>query len=244
MNIRRPMIVVGAAAAAMMATAAFAQDRAFNIYASNVGILQFVEVQKELSVTEAQRTKLNGVATWFNAEAKKLREAVKPGAQPTQADITKQNKLLADMKTKCLNVLTEGQLKRLREVSLQQAGISGLLDDKISKQIGLSAAQLKTLRDGFSANAKKGADLNQKTLKPIMDKYEKLAKGKSQAEQKKLSEQMQKEMAAAQKKLQPQFDAMAKQYQALIEKTVTKKQQDAHKALLGKPFKPTTATKR
>lgn len=231
----RSAILTAVAGGALAATA---QD-SFDFYAANVGVLQFREVQKEMGVGEAQRAKLNKHAEWFNSESKRVRENL--GKSPTEAQqrqaAQRVSTLMDQLKQRCLKELTPSQLRRLREISLQGEGPKALLDDKVAAKIGLSAASLKALRDRYTANGKKSADIQQRTIGPIADKYQKM-NPKTDADRKKAEAAMQKELEAAQKRLAPQLEALTKDFLAFADKTLSAKQKQAWTALLGKPFTP------
>jgi hypothetical protein len=225
------MVLAGAA----MAASAQKMDE-FDFYASNLNLLQMKEIQQELKVTTAQRASLNKHADWFNAESKKLRDAIaKKKGGATNADQEQLNKLFADMKRRCFGVLNATQLRRVRQLSLQNAGPVVLLDEKVAKRVGLSQTQLKQLRDVFSANSKKASELQEKTFGPIVEKYRKM-KPKDKKEEEKLGQAMNKEMEAASKKIQPQISTFANSTRQTMDKVLTAQQKQAFQALLGPAF--------
>ena len=220
------------------AVGAQAAPDAFDKYASNIQILQDKVIQKELKVSEAQRAKLNKHANWFNAETKKLNDAVtKTKKPPTEADQKKLATLMNQMKDRVIAELSAVQLKRLREISLQMLGDRGLLDPTVGKKVGLSDAQITKLQNSYQATAKKMVDLETKTYKPISDKYA-AKKPKTDAEKKKLAQDWDKEMAAAQKKIAPTLKQYAGEFTKTMNATLSAAQKNKWTALLGKIFKP------
>lgn len=234
MNWGRSAALLLAAGAAMAASAQKMDE--FDFYASNLNLLQMREIQAELKVTAAQRASLNKHADWFNAESKKLRDAIaKKKGGATKADQDQLNKLFADMKRRCFGVLNATQLRRVRQLSLQNAGPVVLLDERVAKRVGLSQAQLKQLRDAFSANSKKASDLQTKTFGPIVEKYRKI-KPKDKKDEERLTKAMNQEMEAAGKRIQTQIAGFANATRQTMDKVLTAQQKQTFQALLGPAF--------
>ena len=208
---------------------------------ADIALLQAQEIQKELKINPSQKFTLNKHADWFNAENQKLmKEAQKyaqEGKQPPQSVVNKSVKLGDDMKKKVLAVLSKWQTKRLREITLQNAGIIALMDPIVSKEVGVSAANLKKIRDKFDENGKKAAQAQQAAFKPIVDKYQN-KKATTDAEKRKLQEDFGKEMEAAQKKVQPQLKKFQDEWVSFVKKTIPAAQMKKFETLQGTPFKP------
>jgi hypothetical protein len=209
----------------------------FDAYFSDIGILQLKPVQQELKVTEGQRQAMNKHADWLNAQTKSIDTQVRSGkTKPDDA-----NRLmighLSSLKKKILGELTDTQIKRLREITLQRDGLLPLLDQRMADRIGMTAAQSKKLRDAYNANNKKADDIQTKALKPIVDKYAAM-RPKDEAERKRLAEQGNKEIDAAKEKIKPQLEQLGKDFAALVESTLSKGQKDDFDKLKGVPFKP------
>jgi hypothetical protein len=221
------------------ATLGFAQAESFDAYASNLALLQDKRIQTELGITEAQRKTLNSHAEWYNAQTASVQKAA-PNAktQAQQQELSKRlQSLMGQMKTRCLKVLTRGQTKRLRELSLQLQGPAVLLDDRVAKEVGANADQLKKMRALYEGNIKKVSAMQERTFRPIAQKYEKQAKGKSGEALKKIQEAMNKEMQSAQVRVQPQVQALAADTRNGILKLLTPAQRTKMQTLMGKPFK-------
>lgn len=225
------------AALVLVSTAAFAAPDAFDKYAADITILQASEVQKELKVSQAQRNKLNVHAKWFEAEQVKLRKTVDPKKGATEADQKKFSNLLNSFKDKVVAELSAVQLKRLREISLQNMGHVALLDDKVSAKVGLSKTQLEKLRNAYKAMAKKVSDAEVAAYKPINDKY-KAKKPKDKAEEEKLRKAMAAEIQAAANKIKPTIQKLTAGYKATLDATLLADQKKKWSALQGVPFKP------
>ncbi len=242
MNLRSSVLLLAVAAPAIL----LAQAQSFDFYACNIALLQDRGVQGEIGVTEAQRKNLNQHADWYNGETAKLQnqgKSVKTQAEG-QALSKKLQSLILQMKEKCLKSLTAGQTKRLRELSLQLEAPAVLLDEKVAKQVGISADQLKKMRTTYEANANKAKKLQEATFRPIMTKYdglakkaEKLDKAKKEAELKRLREAMDKEMKAAGAKIQPQVIKLGADTRGGLLKALTPAQKSAYDKLLGKAYK-------
>lgn len=221
------------------ASLGFAQAETFDAYASNLALLQDKRIQGELGVTEAQRKSLNTHAEWYNAQTASIQKAASNAkTQAQQQELSKKLQgLMGQMKTRCLKVLTPGQTKRLRELSLQLQGPAVLLDERVAKEVGANAAQLKKMRTLYEGNIKKVSAMQEKTFRPIAEKYDKQAKGKTGDALKKIQEAMNKEMQSAQVRVQPQVQALAADTRNGILKLLTPAQRTKMQTLMGKPFK-------
>lgn len=229
-----PILIASWAIIAVPASAAN-----FDYDVANVGLLMVKEVQTDIGITKAQKDKMNVHADWFNSQVKKIQTSYQAALKKdskAKPPVAQMNKLGADFKKKVLGVLTASQIKRLREITLQDAGNLALLDPIVAKKLGLTAAQQKGLKAKFASNSKKGAELQAKTFNPIREKYAK-KKPKSEAEAKKLSEAMRKEFDAAAKKIKPQLEKLQKEWDAYVLQSLSKSQEASFKALKGKPIK-------
>lgn len=221
------------------ATIGMAQAETFESYASNLALLQNKGVQTELGITEAQRKTLNTHAEWYNAQTAEIQKAAPNAKTEAQRDALskKLQGLMVQMKARCLKVLTAGQTKRLSQLSLQLQGPAVLLDDRVAKQVGVSADQLKKMRALYEGNIKKVSAMQDKTFRPIAEKYEKQRKGKTGDALKKIDDAMNKEMMAAQVKVQPQVQALASDTRNGILKILTPAQRTKMQTMMGKPYK-------
>jgi len=232
-------IRIGTAILALVATTATFAD-AFDERTANVALLQMKAVQTDLKISEAQRKKMNVHAEWFNKEAEKVRAAWVKTAQgktnPPPPPTAKLQALEQSLKGKVFKELSQFQIKRLREITIQQAGVLALLDDNIAKKIGMSATQITSLKTRFQSNAEKAGKIQSAALSPINNKY-KDKKPKDQKEAEALQSQYQKEVQAAAKKIEPQLAALRKDFETFVNSTLTAPQKSAWTALKGKPFK-------
>lgn len=227
--------------AALLASATLASAAdPFDERIANIALLQAKPIQADLKVTEAQRTKMNQHADWFNKEANKIRDAYIKQAQgkttPPPPPTAKLQDLERQLKTKIFSVLSAGQVKRLREITIQQAGPLALLDDNVAKKVGLSATQISSIKARFKSNAEKAGKLQTDAVKPIQAKYQ-AKKPKNEAEAKSLQEAYNKEASAALKKIQPQLEQIQKDFISFVDKTLSAAQRQAWTALKGPAFK-------
>lgn len=210
----------------------------FDAAIADIGLLQVKAIQTELKVSKAQRDKMNVYATAhtkalaaYEAEVKKNKlEPQKAMASP------KFKKIFDDLKKGVIGQLSAAQLKRLRELTLQRAGIVAIGQDSIAKRVGLSAAQIKSYRTIFETDYKKAEQLKADTVKATLKPYEN-RKPKTEAEAKKLNAEVQKKLEAAQKSLTPKLSAMAKATETKLLAVLTAAQKKNWQALLGAPFK-------
>jgi hypothetical protein len=196
-------------------------------------------VQKEMGVSEGQRAKMNAHAKKYDTDARAyiegLRKAGRPLPQSPMADSTLVN-LLGGLRTRVLGELKAGQVKRLREITLQQAGLAGMLDPNVATRLGITPAVLSQMQSTFSDGRQRAGQLEARTMDPIVSPYQN-RKPKDDAERKKLQAEMDAKVTAAAKRIRPQIEAIQKDTQTKILALATKKQRDAYVALQGKPFR-------
>ena len=220
----------------MAVATAFAADE-FDMYVADVAILQLKAVQAELGITEAVRAALNKHATWLDTQGADIDRLVR-GGKVTPADGNRRMSVhLVTLKSRVVGELTSVQVRRLREITLQRDGLVPLMDKRVSDKIGMTAAQLKKIREAYVANEDKAKRIQQTAFASIFEKYGKM-KPKSEVEKKQIEEQANKELDVEKKRIQPQLAQLGKDFETLVASTLTKGQKDAFKALKGKPFKP------
>jgi hypothetical protein len=100
----------------------------FDYEVANVQLLSDKAVQKEVGITEAQRTKLQQYADALNkANNEKDAELQKFGLYTS-----------VTFRKNCLETLTAAQLKRLREITIQAAGPRALMNRTVASTCGLT----------------------------------------------------------------------------------------------------------
>jgi len=222
-----------------LATTGFAQLDPFDYHCADVVLLQAKEIQTDIGVTEAQRKKMNDAAdthrvrlTTYEAQQKSAKTK-----DSKEQQTTKLKGFYDELKRGVFGSLTAAQLKRLREISLQRAGLLALLDDVVAKKIGLTGASQTKFKTTFTEGAKSAATIERTNLKPIFDKYEpRMRAAKTEADRKKVEAQMRPELDAASKKIAPQIQQLQGDTQKKLVAILTPQQKTAWTALLGKPF--------
>lgn len=228
------------ATALLLVGSALVFAQTFEEKTANIDLLREKPVQTELGITEDLRTKMNKVAEEFNQKSNALLEDFKeknPDAQgPDEALVKKINVFKADLNKKVLKLLSPAQVKRLSEITIQVLGYQALLSDDVAKKCGISDAQVKKLRDGFTSLNRQVQEVQQKALKPIYDKYGK-QQPKNEEEAKALQEKANKEAQEIAKATEPELAKLRNEWLTLVKKTVKAIQLNKFEALQGKPFK-------
>ncbi|HTQ10100.1 MAG TPA: hypothetical protein VMI31_08530 [Fimbriimonadaceae bacterium] len=215
----------------------------FDEHCANIAILQDRNVQNEIGVSAAQRNRMNQFADANRNEL--LAYKKKLGGKPPDPAVL--DRYMLELKGNVDNVLTAGQLKRLREVSLQWAGLLGLMDKTVASRVGLEGSQYakfkQTFIDGQAAVAKINQQVNEE-LRPIGEKYQRLAlayKGheqEHQAEIKQLFDQFQKEAAPIKAKYAPRVQEITKETKQKMLAILTPKEVSAWTQLKGRTYVP------
>jgi Spy/CpxP family protein refolding chaperone len=117
------------------------------------------DVQKELAVTDDQKTKIADL----NTKANEARRAAFQNAQ--QMDPAERAKIMADMRAQqkkdLAGVLNDGQMKRLGELLLQREGYNALGQESVQKDLGLSSDQVSKIKDLMQKAQEANAALRQ-----------------------------------------------------------------------------------
>lgn len=220
--------------------AAIGSAQSFEEKIANVALLQNKDIQDELGITESLRNKLNTYADEFNAKANKAQEDFQkknPNATAASPELIKQIEgYQKTMEKNVLGALSKAQLKRLSEITLQASGFPAMMDPNVAKQIGLTDAQVKKLRDAFQVSEQNIQRLVEKEQNKIRDKYNK--QYKTEEESKAAQESVNRESAEAMKRIEPEIVKQRNAWLATFKKTVKAIQINRFEALLGKPFKP------
>lgn len=210
----------------------------FDLHCANIAILQDKRIQREIGITEPQRNTMNQFASAHTQKLQKYQKEL-AGKRP---DMNVLNGYMEDLKNKVCTVLTASQMKRLRELNLQAAGLLGLMDDVVAAKIGMSKPERDKFRNAYVSGKASAAKIIRAAILPIDQKYQKLAapyKGKEQlhkAELEKLAKDYEAEARAAQQRVQPQVSAIEKQTQQKLQSLITAKEKAAWLALQGKPY--------
>jgi len=215
----------------------------FDAHCGNIAILQRRDVQNEVGITSAQRDQMNKYAD--ANRAKLVAYQKKLNGKTPDRDVV--NGYMLELKSDVDRVLTPAQLKRLRELSLQWAGLLGLMDKVVATKVGMSDAQYtkyrQTFMDGQSVVSKINSQIKE-ALKPLGEKYDKLFapyKGhekEHQAEIKKLLQDFEKEAQPIRQRYAPQVQAITKETQQKMMAILTAQQIAAWKNLEGNKYVP------
>jgi len=223
---------------AVAATAvAHAQVDPFDAHCANIGILQAKPIQKEIGLTEAQRTKLNVHADWLRQQVQSIEaEArVKKLTRNSPEVLQRQEQLSDELKSRCLRELQPAQVKRLREITLQQVGDAALCDPIVAKRVGLSDDQLKRMQATYREGAQKFSEIEQaaaqKVLLPYKDRH---VNDKATAE--KLQAEVRKKLDAAAAAVKPQLNAVRLDYAKRMKAILTSSQAKTYESLRGRRF--------
>lgn len=215
----------------------------FDLQVASVIILQDKAVQKEIKVTEAQRAAMNKAADLHRDEMeryqKELESKQKDKTKPLNVDASRMDSMFLAMKQNVFATLNGTQLKRLREISLQQLDFVALIDPAVAQKLGLTVTQKKKMAADYQKGIEKVDDLA-KTMKAQLDMQTAdlvKQKPKTEAEAKKLDAEFEKRANALKKRYEPQVEAIRAQSKKSLMGALTAAQTTAWKSLLGKPFK-------
>lgn len=212
----------------------------FDYHCANITLLQDKQVQAELHISTAQRAQLNKYADAHRGRIDAYRKKVGNGAP----DMKVIAGYMADLKAQVVGALSKTQVKRLRELNLQAAGLMALLDPVVAKKVGMSDSQYAKFKKTYLDGKSSAAGVLKKALAPLDAKYNKLAapyKGKEREHQKELGELQQKFVAEAkqiEERVKPQLDAITRSTEKKLMAQITASQKSNWKALEGKPFTP------
>ncbi len=220
----------------LCAASALAQKLdSFDFHVANVVILQDRRVQSELGITAAQRAKMNVYASKHRERIKSYEQELQ--AKKEKADPKKVLGFLETLKEGVLKQLSASQLKRLRELTLQNVGLAAVADEVVAKRVGLSASQLSKFRSILTTANKKIFETERSAAKKALAKYEGMhAKTKDEAQ--KLASQAKADLQAAGRKIAPTLQKLTADRNEKMAAVLTSKQQKAFVALQGKPFVP------
>lgn len=208
----------------------------FDARVADVALLQSKPIQREVNLTESQRTEMNKLADKFNASMKviaaKIRKTSDSKEPPKQLppEVKQAQRELAEG---VLRKLSAAQLRRLRELTLQAVGPVALTDPMVAKRVGLTDAQVKKISTMLRAALERGAALADKARRVFVADY-KAKNPKTDAEKKRLSGEMNQRIAADRKRLQPTLNRLAAEANTRVNAVMSPNQRAAWAALQGK----------
>ncbi len=173
---------------------------------SGAMLLQSEQVQKELKITEAQKTKLQELSEKVRSEIRDLMSGMQNLSQEERRKKFEEmqpemEKRAETLRKEIATILNPKQVKRWRQIELQQQGATALLRPEVADTIGLTdeqKAKLKEINDGTAEKMRKlfeerGGDRQARSAKmqQLREEGEKQAMALLKPEQKqKLGEMM------------------------------------------------------
>ena len=222
---------------AVAAASAFGQKAdVFDLEVSNVMILQSPAIQKEVGMTEGQRSKIQGYAEAFNKKKdaflqseKARRDKQGKSFQPNEAKL---RDIFTEFRGQVLNQLSAKQVKRLAQVTLQEVGMASMLDANVARKLGITPAQSQRLKAAYEDGTKRNAAIEQAAVAPIDKEF----KNKDPKDPK-MRELFNQRMAAAADKVKPSLDKIKLETRAKFRSILTAQQLAQWTALLGPTVK-------
>ena len=122
---------------------------------SELGLAMRKDVQKDLAVTSDEATKLTELSDKLRAERQAARGSggggggggFGGGGTPDPAAIERAKQQREEQHKQIAAILTDAQMARLREISIQLRGNRALLDEDVQKGLGLSTDQISKITD-------------------------------------------------------------------------------------------------
>lgn len=216
---------------------AFSQSTAFDTKVSDVTLLTVDAVKKELAITQAQRDTMNLAADQYNRMSKLMYEKANKGIKPTDAELSSLAKVRDTMRTKVLAVLTPAQLKRLREITLQDAGMIAIAQTDVAKELGLNSAQVTKIRNLLKTGMEKSQKLMQDAQLRVEREFAN-RKPKTDAEKRKLEQEVNARIKQEVDKVKPQVDKVEADTGKAVMAAMSAAQRQKWINMLGRPFNP------
>lgn len=211
----------------------------FDNKVANIDVLRDKNVQKELGITEGQRKTMNVFADAYSkANQDKVLEYQKAKKQPDTAFQKFSFGEYVKLRNGVLKSLSPGQIKRLRELTLQAAGPRALLDKAVADKVGIPTAEWSKFRTAISEGDQKVAKIKKAVSDKIQAKYKDQKQPKSKKEADALRAKLNADLAAEMKTHESEMRTAVTTSEEKTSKIITKKYLDSLKALMGKPFVP------
>ncbi|MDR3690185.1 MAG: hypothetical protein P4L46_12450 [Fimbriimonas sp.] len=212
----------------------------FDFHVADIRLITDKRIQSEIRLAPAQITMMNALADENRRKLRAYQEQVaKAGRDPNRIPDTDPilQKTYLELKQQVLSHLSPAQLKRIRELTLQSVGLSGMLDAVVAKRVGLSEAQLKKAIQIYTKGSNASHQIELKVREEVIAPY-KTIRPKTQQEAQALNDKIGALLRAAMAKRQPEIKKIALQTRKEFESVVSPSQLAAYKALGGKTFKP------
>lgn len=216
----------------VLAAVAWTQD-AFDYRIANIQILQVKAVQRELKITSAQRAAMNRAANANRAKVQvELDRARASGGKPNEQALST---LYMQLRGEVIAQLSQAQLRRLREITIQAAGAAGIVDPVVSERLGLSHSQVSTAKSAYQAGVNRATELRKRTYEPIL-KPHRAHPPKNAEEAKKLHALLDPQILRAEKRILPQLMRLKNSTEKAVLAVLTPGQLALWKELNGKPY--------
>lgn len=218
-----------------VAVAAFADD--FDRKIASIDVLRDKAVQKDMGVTTGQLTTLNKFATEFETTMrKKIEEYQKAKKQPDEPFRKFSDTQVNKLRGQVLGVLSEGQVKRLREITIQAAGPRAILDANVAAKIGLTTAEHKAFLSAIQEGDRALARIKQDVAMAVQAKHKNDAKPKNGKESDALQKKLFAEINEGMKKREGETKAILQKADKKTAAIIKKTHMDKLKTLMGKAF--------
>ncbi len=225
-------------ACSLLAFASFADAQSadpFDVHVADLILLQAKSVQTDMGVSKPQEDRMNQFASLHRdkliAYDKELR------AKKQRPDQRVLIEYLGELKKNVFSQLSPGQIKRLREITLQRVGWPSLTDLQVATRVGMTTGQLDAYRNTFKQEAIKIETVKNKALKAALKKYQNV-KAKDKAEAERINKEAQIDVAKAERKALPGLIQMERDRDKKLIGLLNSRQVSNFAALKGKKFDP------
>jgi hypothetical protein len=216
--------------ACFAAVGAFADS--FDAKVASVILLQLKPVQKEIGLTEGQRTAMNKFADAHRAKLKAYYDQLGNSGQPNEQKLLT---FFEAMKAGVLSQLTPPQLKRLREISLQALDFTALADHVVADEVGLSASQQVKVKQVVTVGVTRANDIRNTAVNKATGDLVK-QKPKTEKEQQALSDEYNRRAEAATDRVSSQLNQIRESTRQQVMALLTSTEHAKWEMLLGKRF--------
>jgi hypothetical protein len=241
LNTVKSLRLVSLLSFAVVTALAFAKDE-FDTKVANIEVLRDKAVQSELKITPGQLAELNRFAdSYSKANKTKIEEYQKAKKQPDAAFQSYAMSQYVTLRTAVLKILSDGQLKRLREITIQAAGPRAILDKVIATKVGLSDGDYDKVKTAILEGDQKTQKIRAEVGKKIQAKYKTQKQPKTKAEADALNKKLDADLNAEMKKRAGEMQKIIAASDAKVKLYVKQTHLDKLKALMGSPFTPKAA---
>lgn len=233
---KKRLVLIVLAMLSVVVAYAQAKFDVFDEHCANITLLQSKAVQNEIKLTESQRSRLNVHAQWHRSQLEALDKlASEKKLNENAPEIRNRlDQVFDTMKERCLGELTAVQVKRLRELTIQQLGESSLCDPVVAKKVGMSAGQLQKMQATYKDGARKFSEIEREEAQRVLLPYKDI-KPKDEADARRLQQEVQGKLAAAGARIRPKLQGIRKNYADLMLALLTPPQKKAYLLIRGKP---------